>query len=476
MRQQLIKLYGERKMIGRNAPCHCGSGKKYKKCCLRKDRAAQSQKTAVTKDQDVSIVPAPVNIEPTPLLEFSAIDDSSPIPEVKEIDPLQERINAFWEKFMDAPYEKQWVAATKMLADEPELCDGEMVFEITNTLFGQAVTTGEMGRFKQLLDQLEVVVPDSYHQELAHILEWRIQMALIEEEEANLEQHFFQFGPLAGDKLDIYYRIISMLAYHGKLDILYQGMRQARPFVAEGADLVPWAYDEFTGKLADLDLIYLAAHYPDMTVNDPILQQHFAEYELTLIPEIVSHHLDYRSGRRTVALTLSDFALTKDKKKESQQNHSYLLTAYSHYATHEEGYALTKVWMFDEQLSRYLAQRRDGELGKSGSGHGRRSKKRHRRRKNKNQHPLCPDAQTLDQFMAQLMGFMSFQYYEACALFELTPAWLRFLIKHNLLDEETQQETIISLSYIKKHLIEIVDKQLSDPTMKENLVDWPYEP
>jgi hypothetical protein len=24
-------------MIGRNEPCHCGSGKKYKKCCLEKD-------------------------------------------------------------------------------------------------------------------------------------------------------------------------------------------------------------------------------------------------------------------------------------------------------------------------------------------------------------------------------------------------------------------------------------------------------
>jgi SWIM/SEC-C metal-binding protein len=23
--------------IGRNDPCHCGSGKKYKKCCLQKD-------------------------------------------------------------------------------------------------------------------------------------------------------------------------------------------------------------------------------------------------------------------------------------------------------------------------------------------------------------------------------------------------------------------------------------------------------
>ncbi|MCM3783265.1 SEC-C metal-binding domain-containing protein [Neobacillus mesonae] len=27
--------------LGRNEPCHCGSGKKYKKCCLEKDREKQ---------------------------------------------------------------------------------------------------------------------------------------------------------------------------------------------------------------------------------------------------------------------------------------------------------------------------------------------------------------------------------------------------------------------------------------------------
>jgi hypothetical protein len=27
---------------GRNDPCHCGSGQKYKRCCLEKDQAAQS--------------------------------------------------------------------------------------------------------------------------------------------------------------------------------------------------------------------------------------------------------------------------------------------------------------------------------------------------------------------------------------------------------------------------------------------------
>ncbi len=29
--------------IGRNAPCPCGSGKKYKKCCMQKDEAARSE-------------------------------------------------------------------------------------------------------------------------------------------------------------------------------------------------------------------------------------------------------------------------------------------------------------------------------------------------------------------------------------------------------------------------------------------------
>jgi hypothetical protein len=31
---------------GRNDPCHCGSGQKYKKCCLAKDDAARSAELA----------------------------------------------------------------------------------------------------------------------------------------------------------------------------------------------------------------------------------------------------------------------------------------------------------------------------------------------------------------------------------------------------------------------------------------------
>lgn len=38
--------------IGRNEPCPCGSGQKYKKCCLEKDRQSQAaQETQVTREQ-----------------------------------------------------------------------------------------------------------------------------------------------------------------------------------------------------------------------------------------------------------------------------------------------------------------------------------------------------------------------------------------------------------------------------------------
>jgi hypothetical protein len=32
--------------LGRNDPCHCGSGKKYKKCCLAKDEEARQEAVA----------------------------------------------------------------------------------------------------------------------------------------------------------------------------------------------------------------------------------------------------------------------------------------------------------------------------------------------------------------------------------------------------------------------------------------------
>jgi hypothetical protein len=47
------------KTPGRNDPCHCGSGRKYKQCCLDKDEAAGREARAKAQAEAQAEAPAP---------------------------------------------------------------------------------------------------------------------------------------------------------------------------------------------------------------------------------------------------------------------------------------------------------------------------------------------------------------------------------------------------------------------------------
>ena len=471
-------------MSGRNDPCPCGSGKKYKKCCLLKEQAAQAKRAAEETEgraqqsenafgdeDDINQEPV-LNLKPS-TTRLSTTNPQLPTPET---DPLLERINAFWEAFLDAPYAQQWSSVTDMLANEPEILDGEMVFEIANTLFGQAIDAGDIERYQHLLQQLAELAPEAYAAELHYILDWQVRIALIEGDDAALARYFYQYSPVAHE-LDIYYRIISAMQYHGKLDILYEGMRQARPFVADAPGLVPWAYEEFTEKLGDIELLYRLEQNSNLTVTDAILRQHFVEYDLTIKDDIFSLELDYRTGRRTPAWTSADFFRMKGKKgKQGRQNLAYLLYAFTYHVSTETALPPTRIEMAREQLLRYFGQRLEGELDAPGSSYDR-SQSRRRQQKIRQvleKSPLCPDPKTLDAYMARLMGFLSSQYYETAVLFEIVPIWMRFLVGCGLIEDIARQQTIESLHYMKSHLLQIMDNHQSDPVLRENLQDWPY--
>jgi SEC-C motif len=54
-----------RRQLGRNDPCHCGSGKKYKQCHLAKDEEAERAKRAKVAAQAVE-APADAAAKPAP--------------------------------------------------------------------------------------------------------------------------------------------------------------------------------------------------------------------------------------------------------------------------------------------------------------------------------------------------------------------------------------------------------------------------
>jgi len=76
--------------LGRNDPCHCGSGKKYKKCCLAKDAQIKRQNSDTGMNQAAQLMPSPIDWS-----DFDDLDDlSNRVVDLVNDGKLQEAENA----------------------------------------------------------------------------------------------------------------------------------------------------------------------------------------------------------------------------------------------------------------------------------------------------------------------------------------------------------------------------------------------
>ena len=109
--------------LGRNDPCHCGSGKKYMHCCRRTDlKAKAARRAAEPPKPDLS----------EPLAQTEPVSPERPLPPEPPIspppDPRVQAFNARWEDFKARDYEHQIALFLQTLGEE-ELMDAEMAFE-----------------------------------------------------------------------------------------------------------------------------------------------------------------------------------------------------------------------------------------------------------------------------------------------------------------------------------------------------------
>src|SRR6266511_2438537 len=91
---------------GRNDPCPCGSGKKYKKCCLTQDQETEASRLAQSAPPPDSASPPHPPEAPPP----------------QPPDPLSNQRNARWKEFESQKGEGQ-VAVFLNLLEEGELME-----------------------------------------------------------------------------------------------------------------------------------------------------------------------------------------------------------------------------------------------------------------------------------------------------------------------------------------------------------------
>ncbi len=465
--------------VGRNDPCPCGSGKKYKKCCLAKDEEATRKEAAAL----------PV---PAAKLEAPARQERPKPPP----DPRIEAWNARYDEFEAADYEER-VAILNRTLDEPELMDEEMAFEMFNQLFEQAAENNDRDRYDSLIESLRERLPDVYREEAHFLLENRITNALAMKRTELVDSLARELAPLAGDQIDTWNRVESRLAYHGYLSTLVEAMRLAWPNVRESDEIVPWGTNEFADQAGRYEMLHYIALTAEPRGGDPVLLEKLRfffgeEFE----PERVAETMGWLTGQTRRQWTMEDFKLEPprsrtrgewDDEEEDEeeidpadQNLFDLTLQFVRYAHSAEGVPYTKAELARRELYRFITERHAGELEyrESMLDSALRSAGQKRepiRKYNRYDHLLCPDSERLDHFLAEMLQMLNYRPHNVAATMQMVPAWMRILQTEGLVDAALRKQTLDGLQQLATNLLKIFNSMHADPSLAEAIKRWPED-
>ena len=87
-------------------------------------------------------------------------------------------------------------------------------------------------------------------------------------------------------------------------------------------------------------------------------------------------------------------------------------------------------------------------------------------------HLLCPDEKTLNIYIKSRIKFFSSKHFCAAIVFEMVPAWLRFLESRGLIGAAQRDKVLADLRPLHNTLREIW-KSFDDPLVCQRVQAWP---
>ncbi len=471
-------------MTGRNDPCPCGSGKKYKKCCLPKDRAERAENSILTDTRSSSpsytpsfpiaanIPSSPVDPSPIPEFEdseeFEDFEDVEPykIAQIIGADPLMQRVEDLWNRFVDASYDEQFDIMTQALQEEPELCDDELILELDYALFGEAVDRKDFDRYLALLDLIESNAPEAYDSQKSVVVEERLKIALLRGQDDLIRELFAELEQVKRQAAEVYDSWVALLARRGYVDVLTQNRPQVvqrgpsakRHWIGEAG----YQIDEALNFLA---LLQQALAKPDLTADDPMLTPFWdilSETEGDESPELEAWRswLAYATGQQKPSWAQADFAIHKKRLEKSpvRTNLPLLLAAFASYAHREENVPVGQIWLFMGEMEHFVMSQVDDKLSfDDGVSPSRKKivKRGESRRSTKGDNLLWTTKEKIRLFLRIYPRLEYLTRHRTLVFYELAPLWLRFLAEWGLMPEkmvEAETKELESLRGFMGHM------------------------
>ncbi|MHB8872490.1 MAG: SEC-C domain-containing protein [Myxococcaceae bacterium] len=273
----------------RNAPCPCGSGKKYKKCHLEHDLAAEKQRPA---DQ-AGLLP---KLGPAPAAEPAAPPRQHP--PRREPTEHEKRWNALFEQLKTASADKMLELGRAYVESESEF-DEEDAFALAVEFLEPALE--EAGRAAELRPFIELIRqrhPEAYEANLGYFAERALCAAY--EAGQDPEPHLLEWARTPTRQFDYFLKAVEQALFHGRERLALQALRVGKPALLDDGEI----FDSAKRELARLAVeAALAASTADQELPAAIaLSDAFGVFSAEHLAERLAH------ARRAVPLRLDELS------------------------------------------------------------------------------------------------------------------------------------------------------------------------
>ncbi|MDT8443598.1 MAG: SEC-C metal-binding domain-containing protein [Desulfuromonadales bacterium] len=430
--------------IGRNEPCPCGSGKKYKKCCLDKDQTEQRAQREAQK----LLPPASADAWRE---EPDAWDEA----QEWEEDPYMDEL---YSRFDTADFAERLDMFREMISQN-QGTEGDL-FDIFAVLQESATDDTARRELNNILVELRRQRPDCWEENLGFYVHSFLANALAAGNTSNIDAYFLEASRQPARHIDYYSQTIDLLAYHGRHRELTEGLCLALPEVRKADGLMSWVADDIASRLIDCEI--LSWMEADPTGTDVTALQRIGE---EIMPNIDSESLRTYAEHLVGRQRFSPVNLRDEKNRLDLKQISFLTAAFVGYLIRECGVAGITALLAGRELCHYFARREAGDLKpvkRSRFAAKQSSAKKH---KGASAHVLFPDPDTLDRFIASQLHLLSCADHAVTVLALSLPALSDFLAGQNLLDPDADEEHLALLTPAIRTLIQIFEKNSDDPTL-----------
>lgn len=268
----------------------------------------------------------------------------------------------------------------------------------------------------------------------------------------------------------VFQQTSDMLSYHNQLSDLIHLLQTAQAQLQASNKSSEWQQQSITALLTDsLVFQHLASQRSDAPVTAPASLVQALQTIVAIDADGLNRYLAHLSGYTQYQWQLEHLA------EHPPQNMAALMIEFLAYANREADLPYGRTNLLRQLLPTYFVERRTGQLTPRQDIGDLMRRGRPIPKPPAAFHPLAPDSDTLQRFLAKLLNYDPVRPYPATALFTFMPTWLTFLQARQLLTVTEANAALDDLSSLKPDLLAYFETFAGDDGLGTAVSSWPLK-